>query len=145
MIFRDVVFKSSSRMRGGLAVVQVTMKQKEEVTFRRRRHVMSKSESCLLFVLGAIVGTEVIGAPVLMLLALSADLDPRTAPAVFGLIGIACAILGGLVGYLVLPRFPRNRGRTADLGIDPRRLGTGDRAEPARQHLVRQAGRSHPV
>ncbi|WP_236621078.1 hypothetical protein [Rhodopirellula sallentina] len=95
-----------------------------------RRKVQSRAEVLLKTMMGMIVGTELIGGPVLLAASVFGGVEITQSPMACGLWMAGAAVVGAWLSVRFLPRFSRDRGRVADFLIDPRQvrssLGFGD-------------------
>lgn len=91
---------------------------------RQRKRSMGGAEISLKLLIGIMMGAELIGGPVLLLLGVFWDFNLIRWPLFSATWMLASAILGAILSLRFLPRFSRDRGRIADFLIDPRHVGS---------------------
>ncbi len=104
--------------------IQQTTKLSNPTLAGGLRRSMGHVEVSLKLLVGLIIGTELIGVPVLLLLGALWDFELVRSPLFSGIWILAAAILGAVLSVRFLPRFSRDRGRIADFLINPRHVGS---------------------
>jgi hypothetical protein len=91
---------------------------------RVKKCAMSRSEILLKMLIGSILGTELVGTPMLLAIGVFAGFEKVQSPPFSATCLILFAAIGAGIGIRYLPRFSRDRGRIADFLINPRDIGS---------------------
>lgn len=91
---------------------------------RLKKRSMGRSELLLKVLIGGVLGTELVGATVLLALGALMGFEKIQSPAFSATCLLASAALGAVIAVRVLPRFSRDRGRIANFLIDPKDISS---------------------